>query len=393
MLKRKKNEKDKAIDITSLNQILKTSKKIINIGYFMAIICVILLAVYLAKELHIFSFIKEFLIVISPIFIGIIIAWLFDPLVTTLQDKKIPRILGCILVYLALIGFLFLLGYLVIPSFVNQLRDFVSVIPSIFDNITDFVSGFIQNIDTNGFIDLNSLKNQVTDSITEYGINLTANIPKYVMATGKTIISGGINFVLGLMIGFYLLYDFNKVNDYVISIIPASWEDGYTELTTRINTSLRNYVQGVLLVMLLVFITQTIGLTLAGLEAPILFALFCAITDIIPYFGPYIGAIPAIIVGFTISPITGICVIISIVVVQLLENNFYQPIIMGHTMKLHPVTIMLGLLIFGHFFGIIGMVIATPVIACIKVLFNFINEKLELREKIVGDDKEIKAVE
>ena len=393
MLKRKKNEKDKAIDITSLNQILKTSKKIINIGYFMAIICVILLAVYLAKELHIFSFIKEFLIVISPIFIGIIIAWLFDPLVTTLQDKKIPRILGCILVYLALIGFLFLLGYLVIPSFVTQLRDFVSVIPSIFDNITDFVSGFIQNIDTNGFIDLNSLKNQVTDSITEYGINLTANIPKYVMATGKTIISGGINFVLGLMIGFYLLYDFNKVNDYVISIIPASWEDGYTELTTRINTSLRNYVQGVLLVMLLVFITQTIGLTLAGLEAPILFALFCAITDIIPYFGPYIGAIPAIIVGFTISPITGICVIISIVVVQLLENNFYQPIIMGHTMKLHPVTIMLGLLIFGHFFGIIGMVIATPVIACIKVLFNFINEKLELREKIVGDDKEIKAVE
>lgn len=393
MLKRKKNEKDKAIDITSLNQILKTSKKIINIGYFMAIICVILLAVYLAKELHIFSFIKEFLIVISPIFIGIIIAWLFDPLVTTLQDKKIPRILGCILVYLALIGFLFLLGYLVIPSFVNQLRDFVSVIPSIFDNITDFVSGFIQNIDTNGFIDLNSLKNQVTDSITEYGINLTANIPKYVMATGKTIISGGINFVLGLMIGFYLLYDFNKVNDYVISIIPASWEDGYTELTTRINTSLRNYVQGVLLVMLLVFITQTIGLTLAGLEAPILFALFCAITDIIPYFGPYIGAIPAIIVGFTISPITGICVIISIVVVQLLENNFYQPIIMGHTMKLHPVTIMLGLLIFGHFFGIIGMVIATPVIACVKVLFNFINEKLELREKIVGDDKEIKAVE
>ena len=117
-----------------------------------------------------------------------------------------------------------------------------------------------------------------------------------------------------------------------------------------------------------------------------LFALFCAVTDVIPYFGPYIGAIPAIIVGFTISPITGICVIISIVVVQLLENNFYQPLIMGHTMQLHPVTIMLGLLIFQHFFGILGMVIATPVIACIKVLLLFINEKLGLFDMINGED-------
>lgn len=138
--------------------------------------------------------------------------------------------------------------------------------------------------------------------------------------------------------------------------------------------------------MLLVFITQSVGLTLAGLEAPILFALFCAVTDIIPYFGPYIGGIPAVIVGFTISPITGICVTISILVVQLLENNFYQPLIMGHTMKLHPVTIMIGLLLFQHFFGIIGMVVATPVIACLKVLLTFINEKLDITGKIIKEE-------
>ena len=148
--------------------------------------------------------------------------------------------------------------------------------------------------------------------------------------------------------------------------------------------------------MLIVFITQTIGLTLAGLEAPIVFALFCALTDIIPYFGPYIGGIPAVIVGFTISPITGICVLIAIIIVQLLENNFYQPLIMGHTMKLHPVTIMVGLLIFQHFFGILGMVIATPVIACLKVLTEFINEKLQIfnfeKEKDEEDKNEQKLL-
>ena len=177
------------------------------------------------------------------------------------------------------------------------------------------------------------------------------------------------------MIGFYLLYDFDKVGTTIYSILPVSWKDGYKILTHRINTSLRGYVQGVLFVMLLVFVTQSIGLTVAGLEAPILFAMFCAVTDIIPYFGPYIGGIPAVIVGFTISPITGVCVIISILVVQLLENNFYQPLIMGHTMKLHPVTIMLGLLVFQHFFGILGMIIATPCIACGKVILVFILEQ------------------
>ena len=138
--------------------------------------------------------------------------------------------------------------------------------------------------------------------------------------------------------------------------------------------------------MAIVFVTQSIGLTLAGLKAPLIFALFCALTDVIPYFGPYIGAIPAVIVGFTMSPLTGLLVIIAILIVQTLENNFYQPLIMGHTMKLHPVTIMIGLLVFQHFFGIIGMIIATPTIAAFKVIFTFLDEKLNLRKRIIGED-------
>ena len=177
-----------------------------------------------------------------------------------------------------------------------------------------------------------------------------------------------------------MLFDFDKINSTVLSHMPLKWKDNYAELTTRINTSLRNYVQGVFLVMFLVFITQSIGLTLAGLEAPLLFAVFCAVTDIIPYFGPYIGAIPAVLVGFTISPSVGIFCIISIVIVQLLENNFYQPLIMGHTMQLHPVIIIISLLIFQHFFGIIGMVVATPVVACLKVIFMFIDEKIHFMD-------------
>lgn len=381
-----RKSKDNEIDITSLNVILKTGKKLINIGYFMAILALIILGTFLLKEWKILVFIKEFLIVISPIFIGILIAWLFDPFVRKLQEKKIPRVIGCIISYLILFGVLFFICYLFIPSLIGQIKDFIKAAPTIFEELTTFVTGLISRFDSNNLINIKEFKKQITEVISNYGASIVSELPKYLLSVGKSLISFGVNFVLGLMIGFYLLFDFDKFNENICEFLPKSWRNDYNELTQRINTSLRSYVQGVLLVMLLVFITQSIGLTLAGMEAPMLFALFCAVTDVIPYFGPYIGAIPAIIVGFTISPITGICVIISIVVVQLLENNFYQPLIMGHTMQLHPVTIMLGLLIFQHFFGILGMVIATPVIACIKVLLLFINEKLGLFDMINGED-------
>lgn len=381
-----RNKKEKEIDVTSLNHILRTGKKLMSIGYFMAILALIILGTFLIKEWKILGILKEFIIVISPIFIGFLVAWLFEPLVKKLQAKKVPRLLGCILSYLLILGVIFLIAYMFIPSLVTQIKDFVAAAPEILKELTKFVTNIIEKFDTNHLINIKDVKKEITSIISNFGMGLVSNLPEYALSIGKSIINGGLNFVLGLMIGFYLLFDFDKVNENIDKMLPKTWKENFRELTKRINTSLRSYVQGVLLVMFLVFLTQSIGLTLAVMEAPLLFALFCAVTDIIPYFGPYIGGIPAVIVGFTISPITGICVLISILVVQLLENNFYQPLIMGHTMQLHPVTIMLGLLIFEHFFGILGMVIATPVIACIKVLLIFVNEKTGIIESITGEE-------
>ena len=340
---------------------------------------VILLGIYLLKESKILVFLKNLLIVISPVFIGLLIAWLCDPIVKFLQSKKIPRFAGCIIVYLFLIGIIFMFLYLFLPTFVRQIGDFAGTIPDILADLKVFGNRFFDTFATDG-IDVKAIQTQVYTTIENFALGLTTNLPNTIINITKSIISSSVNFVLGLMIGFYMLFDFDKINSTVLSHMPLKWKDNYAELTTRINTSLRNYVQGVFLIMFLVFITQSIGLTLAGLEAPLLFAVFCAVTDIIPYFGPYIGAIPAVLVGFTISPSVGIFCIISIVIVQLLENNFYQPLIMGHTMQLHPVIIIISLLIFQHFFGIIGMVVATPVVACLKVIFMFIDEKIHFMD-------------
>lgn len=384
MLFRKR--KDKEVDISSLNDILSTGKKLVQIGYIMAIIALVLLVTYLVKEWHALRFVGEFLAVISPIFIGLIIAWLLDPLVKILQGKKVPRILACILVYLLFIAILFLIVALLIPAMGSQVKDFIGNIPDLVNDFKQFFNGIIADLTRTFDYDFSSVKDHLYHTIETFGMNLSTRIPDMAISFVSGIVSGGVSFFLGLMIGFYMLFDFDKLNRSFISFLPRGWRKGASELSVRLNESLRSYVQGVLLVMTLVFVTQAIGLTISGLQAPLVFAFFCALTDIIPYFGPYIGAVPILLVGFMTDPIVGICCTISIIVVQLLENNFYQPLIMGHTMKLHPVTIMLGLLLFQHFFGIIGMIVATPVIAALKIIVTFIDEKIDVVGRVTGDE-------
>ena len=385
MLFRKR--KDSNVDFGSLNDILFTGKKIVRIFYVMTIIALILLGTYLIKEWHALKILGEFIAVISPIFIGLVIAWLLDPLVKFLQGKKIPRILACIFAYLLFIAILSLIIVLLIPALGSQVKDFIGNIPGLVSEFKGFLNGVVIDLNNAFDYDFTSLINQLYHSIETFGVSLSTRIPEMAINFITALFNGGVSFFLGLMIGFYMLFDFDKLSRNFLNFLPKRFRGGATELVVRLNESLRSYVQGVLLVMTLVFITQAIGLTLSGLQAPLVFAFFCALTDIIPYFGPYIGAIPIVIVGFMMDPVVGICCVISIVVVQLLENNFYQPLIMGHTMKLHPVTIMIGLLIFQHFFGIIGMIVATPVIAALKIILTFINEKIDVYGKVIGEEE------
>ena len=374
----RKNNKSDELDYKAINRFFYTSNNLLKFVLALVIILAVLLATYLIKEWHILSIIGTILSVISPVFIGFVIAWLLDPLATKLSTKM-PRVVACILTYLIIFGSLILILAFTVPTLSSSVSEIVNVIPDIVDNAQDFASDLLENLGDSREIE--NYKNTMLDKIESIGADFASTLPNSIWNFGKGVISGATNIVLGLMIGFYLLFDFRKFQVHLLSIIPKRWHSNTKDLMGRINGKLRSYVGGVLLVCFLVFITQSIGFSLAGLKAPLLFALFCAITDVIPYIGPWIGGAPAVIVGFTIDPMVGVFCLVSVLVCQLLENNFYQPLIMGKTMKLHPVTIMLGLLLFNYFFGMIGMIVATPVIATIKIIFEFIMDYSNLGEK------------
>ena len=380
----KKDTSDNKVDFKSLNEILLTSKNIVKILYVVMIVILILLAINIVKQLSMIKIIKDFLIIISPIFIGIILAWLLDPIAKRFEKLHIPRVLSSIITIIIFLLLIIIFFYLFIPNFISQIKDFALLMPEAIKDIIKVFENVVDNISKNTGFNLSSVKQDIIDRLTTFGLDVSTDLPTYIVNVSKYIINGAVKVFIGFMIGFYMLFDFDKINKGITKLIPKKFKSNYQELIMRINTSLRGYVSGVFIVMILVFLTSTIGFTIVGLPSPLIFAFFCAVTDIIPYFGPYIGAVPAVIAAFAIHPITGIFCVISILIVQVLENNFYQPLIMGHTMKLHPVTIMVGLLIFGHFFGIIGMIIATPVIASLKIIITFVNEKTKFFDKIIN---------
>ncbi len=360
------------INKNNINEVIGISKKILNLVYIIMVIGIIFLTTLLIKELGVLNFILTILKILTPFFIGFIIAWIFNPLVIKLENKGLKRSVASIIVYLIFISFLFLFFYFLIPTIYNQLNDFITTLPNILSQLEDWIDNLFSNIKS---INIENIKETIFSSLDNIGNSISNNLPNLIINSVGTIFSGIGTIVISLVIGIYMLIDFKSIRKHLLKLLPNKYEKDVTKLINNMTVEVRKYVNSTLLVAFMVFIGDFIGFAIAGLKAPILFALLCGITDLIPYIGPYIGGIAAVIVGFSQGSFMGIVILIIVVVVQIIENCILQPIVMSKTMKLHPVTIMLGLLIFDYFFGIVGMVIATPTIALIKVIFSFFQEK------------------
>ena len=357
------------INKRKINNLLTQGNRLLKLLYIMLIIMTVYIVTLIGDKLQIMPFIGKMLSILSPLFIGLVLAWLFNPLITWMQKHKIKRVFGALIVFIVLIGLLALMLVEIVPVIIEQVQTIN------FGKVTSDVQNWINNFTIEG-IDLTSTKEAIIKKITELAseFDATSIISGITTAVSK-IISGLGTFWLGLMVGFFLLIKFNEAPANLKLIIPTKYKKEVWGLLSRINYILNKFIRGTLYSSLIIFGATFIGLLILKVPAAIILAIFCAVTNVIPYIGPYIGAVPAIIIGFTVSPLTGILVIVILAVIQTIEGNILSPIIMGKTVKLSPVTILIGLLVFGYFLGMLGMIIATPIIAVIKEIILFYNEK------------------
>jgi len=368
---------EKEIDSKEVNEVVSLTKKILKLLYIVMIVAIILCGTVILKNLNVWSLLFTFLKVLSPLFIGFVIAWLLNPIVKKMYQKGIPRIIGSLIVYTVFLLFIYIFLRLLIPTLYTQINDLITTLPAILDKFRGFADDFVNQVAVSG-IDLTNFKENIFTSVGDYLVNFTNALPNSIMGILGSLISGLGTILISLVVGLYMLFDFDAISKHFLKLVPNKNKYEIEILLTDIGKEVRKTISGTLLVALMVFVCDTIGFAVIGLNAALLFGLFCGLTDLIPYIGPYIGGAAAVIVGFSQGSITGIAVLIVCVVVQLVENYILQPVIMSKTTQLHPVTIIVGLLVFGYYFGILGMIIATPCIALLKVIFRFIVKKYDL---------------
>ena len=371
-----KKDIDKDINKTELNEVISLSKRLLKILYYVFIAFLILAGIVAIQKLNIVSVVLDFLKVIAPFFIGFVAAWLLRPLVLKLNTKTNNNTLSSIIVFSSFALIIFGLLYTFIPTIYTEINELVGLLPGFLENITNSINNFFMNFEESG-MNLSEFKDKLLVNISTITADFAKDLPNMMLGLIASLFSGIGTVAMGLIIGVYLLIDYDNVSKTLKKLLPKRIQGDVSELSTRMSIEVRKCVNGTFLVALVVLVCDSVGFALIGLNAPLLFGLFCGITDLIPYIGPYIGSAAAVLVGFTQDPLIGIATLVICVIVQIFESYFLQPMVMSRASNLHPVIIIISLLVFGHFFGIIGMVLATPILTILRVIIEFIREKYE----------------
>ena len=370
-------KKERKISTKKINQLVALGNKIGKILYILFIILLVYVITLIFREWKILSIIGKIFAVMSPLFIGWFIAWVLNPTVKRLQKKGVKRGLAVTIAYLIMILVVAAIVWFTIPSLGTQISDIVSAVPEIANDIKSWIDNLFVKLSNLSLENLDTVKASFLLRIESLSESIQKSLPETAVNIVSSLASGIGKIVMSLILGFYILYDFDKVSSGFINLFPKKTRKDIGELIGKLNDTLYSFVSGTLWLSLLLFVVSVIGFSIIGLNAPVLIAFICVITNLIPYIGPYLGAAVAGAIGFAESPVVGVLTLVFILITQTLEGEILHPIVMSKKMNLNPITIIISLLIFEYLFGIIGMVIATPVVAILKIIYQFLDEKFD----------------
>jgi len=331
-----------------------------------ALYLIFLLLPYLKPIWHLFQVISV------PFLVSMIIAYLLHPLVDFLMKFKLRRVVAILLLYLFFFGGLGTLFWLGVPTLFEQIKDFMNHLPQ----IEHKVQNYVQQLEGQ----MNRLPQEVHQGIDDSLIQFKEAIRKGMKTIVDTIghiISNLFTLIVIPFLVFYLLVDLELFEKTIYYFVPKKHRKTFVQLWKDIDESLGEYIRGQIFVSAAVGILAFIGYYFVGLPYPFFFALFVAITNIIPYFGPYIGAAPAVLMAAFTSPGMVIWIILINTVIQMLEGNVLGPWIIGKRLHIHPVFIIFALLVGSEIGGLVGLILAVPIFVVLKVII--LNTVLHIR--------------
>lgn len=318
--------------------------------------------------------------------IAVVLAATLAPIIEKAQKLQIPRWLAVIVVYLGLIAILTGVGVLIGPTVVQQIERLIRRLPT----YLEIVRSLLENLSLRfgiGGSDSTSPISQLfnTQAITGWVIRSSQQLVVRSYSVTRGILGGFFSLILALVLSGYLLSGSNSLIKGLVSLFPKPWDERLEAQVAPVAQRMGGYIQGRVLVSAILGIAITIGLRVLGLtEFAVGLGVIAGVTDLIPFFGPVLGAIPALIVAIAQGGLTFFWVLLLFVIIQNVETYVLDPLLVGNSVKVHPLYQLLAVLGGTQVLGIIGALIVPPWIAGAAVLL----ENLYLKPKLLAEQQE-----
>lgn len=344
------------------NKKLKFRTEQLKLIFFVVVVFLVLSWIYTNAGL--------FLSLLMPFIIAAVISYAFNPLIVFLTGKKISRTLSVVIFFLSCLLIGAILSVTVIPRMVTEVRQLIERLPTIssrwYNNLSEWFSASLAGYsftpdsldEVFEFFDLDL--NTLTDWLSESAGDLFLGI--------TTLVSNIVLIVTIPVLTFYFMKDGEQIMNLTKKSVPPANREWVFGVFSKIDHVLGGFIRGRLLVSLFVGIMCGLALLFLGVDFWIILGVIAGITNIIPYLGPFIGAVPAVLMTLAVNPSRTIWVVLVYVIVQQVESSIISPKIVGDRVGLHPALIILSLLVAGSLAGIVGLLVAVPLAAIIKII-------------------------
>ncbi len=300
--------------------------------------------------------------IIGAVLLAVVIAAAIEPPIRWMTDHRVPRAIAVLIMYILFLFIISLALYSIIPQLTSELRSFIDAVPQSIDRLGDAFEARFPELPASTVFD--RLKEFLkSEDLTSAGLltDFFRGVPAFF---------GGIFMVfITFVLSFYLAIQENGISKFLRVISPEQYDDYVVGLWSRTQRKIERWLQGQLLLAVIVGLIVYVGLLLMGVQFALMLALVSAVFEIIPFFGPVLAAIPAIVIASVQSPVSGLLVVVLYVLVQQLENHVLYPIVMRKMTGVAPMVVILALLVGGRVAGLTGLILAIPsVVVILEIL-------------------------
>jgi predicted PurR-regulated permease PerM len=320
-------------------------------------------------------------------FIAVALAFILDPIVTSLQRRSVPRWAGVLVAYAVVVGFVWILVAFAIPPLAQQTRELIDQLPELGAAVTGIQQDVLEWYRSLPLPD--DLREMLDESMANAEAAF-ADAVRSILGPAVSTLLRTAAFLLGIIVIpvwlFFVLKDREGLPRSVRRALPGGWHPDSDNVLNLMAITGGRWVRGQLLLGAAIFVATVIGLTILTVVGfgefgrfTLVLALIAGVLEWFPIIGPIVAAIPAILIGLTISPAAAIAAAVLYTAIQQLENNLLVPKVLGDAVKLHPAVMILALVVGGGLFGIGGAILAAPTVAVARDLYRYTFERLHGR--------------